>query len=74
MVCSTSTRVSCFSRVIDGRKLAGRALVEVGEIRTVLEVEKFVGLDDDRVSRTTLFVAADAPRGREPEHLASDHS
>jgi hypothetical protein len=37
VVCSTSTRVFCLARVIDGRKLAGRALVEVGEIRTVLK-------------------------------------
>ncbi len=37
VVCSTSTRVSCPSRMIDGRKVAARALVEVGEIRTVLK-------------------------------------
>jgi hypothetical protein len=36
VVCSTRTRVSVPSSVIVGRKLAGRALVEVGDTRTVL--------------------------------------
>ncbi len=35
VVCSRRTRVSCRSRVIAGRKLVGRALVEVGAISTV---------------------------------------
>lgn len=36
VVCSTSTRVSDPFSLIGGRKLAGRALVDVGETRTVL--------------------------------------
>lgn len=37
------------------------------------QIEKLVRLDDDRVSRTTLLVAAGAPRRREPKDLAPDH-
>jgi hypothetical protein len=36
VVCSTRTRVSCPSNAISGRKLAGRALVEVGATSRVL--------------------------------------
>ena len=36
VVCSTRTRVCCCSSVMVGRKLAGRALVEVGATRMVL--------------------------------------
>jgi len=65
------TRVWPPSSVIVGRKLAGRALVEVGETRTVLR-EELIGLDDDYEAGTALLVSAGISRRRQAEDLAAD--
>ena len=73
VVCSTRTRVCCCSSVMVGRKLAGRALVEVGATRTVLRLEELVGLDDNGVPGAALFVPAHVASSRQMEQLAPDH-
>ena len=73
VVCSTRTRVSRPSIAIVGRKLAGRALAEVGETIVVLRPRELVGLHDHCMARAALLMPAGAARGRQAEHLASDH-
>jgi hypothetical protein len=60
VVCSTRTRVAVLSRLRTGRKLAGWALVEVGETRTVL---------NPRSSSAWTTTAHRAPRCSRPRTL-----
>jgi hypothetical protein len=58
----------------DGRTEARRpGARRGGRDKDGAEVEKLVGLDDNRVTRPALFVPARATRRRQVEELAADH-
>lgn len=73
VVCSTSTRVTAPSRVMEGRKLAGWALAEAWRDEHCAQAKEFIPLDDHCVSGATLLSPTCPPWRGKAKDVARHH-